>query len=57
MKRVISFLLAVVMLVGMLPMVAKAYDRDIVLGKEYILGNRDFTWPVKGHYNIQSCFF
>lgn len=61
-KRILSFLLVIVLLVGLLPAFAgeasaytEGYDG---MGPVKISGGRrDFKWPVPGNYNLQSCFY
>ena len=57
-KRVLSLLLAVLMIISVLPVAANAYTQGYDgLGPRAIQGGqRDFKWPVPGYYNIQSCF-
>ena len=58
-KRVLSLLLAVLMIISVLPVAANAYTQGYDgLGPRAIQGGqRDFKWPVPGYYNIQSCFY
>ena len=60
-RRILSFVLAIVMLGSLLPSfatIASAYTEGYDgMGTVKITGGRrDFKWPVPGYHNLQSCF-
>ena len=61
-RRILSFVLAIVMLGSLLPSfatIASAYTEGYDgMGPVKITGGRrDFKWPVPGYHNLQSCFY
>lgn len=61
-KRIISFVLCVVMVLSLFPYVfssVNAYTEgyDGMGPVKLSGGQRDMKWPVPGYYNIQSCFY
>ncbi|MBR2880552.1 MAG: leucine-rich repeat protein, partial [Oscillospiraceae bacterium] len=57
-RRIICALLALVFLLGLVPMDASVAAAEAgQLGEAIIEGNRDFKWPVPDYHNISACFF
>ena len=59
MKRLLSLVLALVMLCTMLPQVLVTVEAKEGFGPtiEGLSGQRDFRWPVPGYYGLSSCFY
>ena len=58
-KRLLSLLLALVMLFTMLPQVFIKVEAKEGFGPtiDGLAGLRDFRWPVPGYYGLSSCFY